>query len=151
MVYRHHQSICNQRVPPIKPDAQEPAAPAKEGESANGSITKQPIQNQVESPKPSAHTVHVQSTTATSSTNTKGHVMLQTATAIATNEDGSKSARVKILFDSGSQCSYITNGLKSRLNIKPKKTEILHLNTFGASRNVKYHHYYFEATKTKIL
>ena len=26
---RHHQSICNQRVSPIKPDAQEPAAPAK--------------------------------------------------------------------------------------------------------------------------
>ena len=57
--------------------------------------------------------------------------MLQTATAIATNEDGSKTAKVKILFDSGSQRSYITNSLKLRLNIKPKKTETLHLNTFG--------------------
>ena len=57
--------------------------------------------------------------------------MLQTATAIATSEDGSKSARVNILFDSGSQRSYITNGLKSRLNIKPRKTETLHFNTFG--------------------
>ena len=67
----------------------------------------------------------------TTSTNAKGQVMLQTATAIATNEDGSKTAKVKILFDSGSQRSYITNSLKSRLNIKPKRTEALHLNTFG--------------------
>ena len=59
--------------------------------------------------------------------------MLQTATAIATNEDGCKSVRVKILFDNGSQRSYITKikSLKSKLNIKPKKTEVLHLNTFG--------------------
>ncbi len=47
------------------------------------------------------------------------------------NEDGSKSVKVKILFDSGSQRSYVSDNLKSRLNLKSKKTETLHLNTFG--------------------
>ena len=126
---RHHQSTCNPQVPTVKPDVQESAAPTNNIESVHGFQTKQQIQNQSENPN--AHTVYVQSTTTTTSTNAKGQVMLQTATAIATNEDGSKTAKVKILFDSGSQRSYITNSLKSRLNIKPKKTETLHLNTFG--------------------
>ena len=126
---RHHQSICNQQIPTMKPNVQESAAPTRRNESGQASQTSQQIQDQTENSNPNTHTVHVQSTTAT--TSTKGQVILQTATALATNEDGSKSAKVKLLFDSGSQRSYITEGLKSRLNIKPKKTETLHLNTFG--------------------
>ena len=110
---------------------QESAATRRGIDGVDGNQTKQEVQNQSETPNPNTHTVHVQGTTTTMSTDVKGKVMLQTATAIATNEDGSKSARVKILFDSGSQRSYITNSLKSKLNIKPKKTETLHLNTFG--------------------
>jgi hypothetical protein len=113
----------------LKPDAHEPAAATKGDEGVHGYQTLQQFQNRTETPDPNAHTVHVQSTTT--SANAKGQVMLQTATAIATNEDGSKSTKVKILFDSGSQRSYITDCLKSRLNIKAKKTETLHRNTFG--------------------
>ena len=40
--------------------------------------------------------------TTISSSDTKDTVLLQTASAIARNEDGSKSTRVEILFDSGS-------------------------------------------------
>ena len=40
---------------------------------------------------------------------------------------------MRILFDNGSQRSYVTSSLKSRLNLKPIKTETLHLNTFGGS------------------
>ena len=40
---------------------------------------------------------------------------------------------MRILFDDGSQRSYVTSSLKSRLNLKPVKTEMLHLNTFGGS------------------
>ena len=40
-------------------------------------------------------------------------------------EDSSKSTRVKILFDNGSQRSYVTDNLKST------KKEMRHLNTFG--------------------
>ena len=45
-------------------------------------------------------------------------------------EDSSKSTRVKILFDNGSQRSYVTDNLKSRLGLKSMKKEMLHLNTF---------------------
>ena len=128
---RHHQSICNQLNSKINPDMQESAATRRGIEGVDGNQKNQEVHNQSETPNPNTHTVHVQGTTTTTSTDDKGKVMLQTATAIATNEDGSKSARVKILFDSGSQRSYITNSLKSKLNIKPKKTETLHLNTFG--------------------
>ena len=35
----------------------------------------------------------------------KRHVLLQTVRAVATNEDGSKTCPVRILFDSGSYAS----------------------------------------------
>lgn len=38
---------------------------------------------------------------------------------------------MKILFDSGSQSSYLTQSLESILGLKSKETETLHLNTFG--------------------
>ena len=40
---------------------------------------------------------------------------------------------MRILFDNGSQRSYITSNLKSKLNLKPMKTETVHLNTFGGN------------------
>ena len=40
---------------------------------------------------------------------------------------------MRILFDNGSQRSYVTSNLKSSSNLNPIKTETLHLNTFGGS------------------
>ena len=68
--------------------------------------------------------------TTTASSGSKGTVLLQTASAIARNEDSAKSTRVKFLFDNGSQRSYVTDNLKSRLGLKYTK-KMLHLNTFG--------------------
>ena len=112
---RHHQSVCfshfgARESPPVHPPRtrNEPGL-INDGESgALGSTV-----------------------TATSSTKAKGSVLLQTATAIATNEDRSKSVPVRILFDNGSQRSYVTNNLKSKLGLKPTSSETLHLNTFG--------------------
>ena len=56
---------------------------------------------------------------------------MQTATAEATNEDKSKSTTVRILFDSGSQRSYITDSVRRKLGLKSANIETLHLNTFG--------------------
>ena len=70
--------------------------------------------------------------TTTASSGSKGTVLLQTASVIARNEDSTKSTRVKILFDNGSQRSYVTDNLKSRLGLKSTKKEMLHLSTFGA-------------------
>ena len=68
--------------------------------------------------------------TTTASSGSKGTVLLQTASAIARNEDSAKSTRVKFLFDNGSQRSYVTDNLKSRLGLKYTR-KMLHLNTFG--------------------
>lgn len=57
--------------------------------------------------------------------------MLQTATAIATNEDGSKSFPVQSLVNNGSQHSYVTDHIKAKLGLTATSTETLHLNTFG--------------------
>ena len=73
-------------------------------------------------------------TMTSAASTTKRHVLLQTAHATAVRVDGSKSVAVKILFDSGSQRSYITDSLRSKLDLKPEKSETLHLNTFGDSK-----------------
>lgn len=64
------------------------------------------------------------------SSGTKNNVLLQTATAIAKNEDGTRYTKVKILFDSESQRSYVTDNLKSKLDLKSTKTEMLHLRRY---------------------
>lgn len=71
--------------------------------------------------------------TTTNTVRNKGTVLLQTAKATAFNEDNLKSSLLRILFDSGSQRSYITSNLKSRLNLNPIKAETLYLNIFGGS------------------
>ena len=85
----HRQSIC---LPPKR----------QEQDGKNSSTTKE--YNDSNTHAPTGNTV-----TATSSTKTRGNVLLQTATAIATNEGNTKSTKVRILFDSGSQRSYTYN------------------------------------------
>ncbi|PFX29435.1 Exonuclease [Stylophora pistillata] len=50
---------------------------------------------------------------------------------LATNEDRSKSIPVRILFDNGSQRSYVTDHIKAKLGLTATSNETLHLNTFG--------------------
>ena len=109
----HHQSLCRQSIPLRESPAQ--------NENSHGTQNSTLVSHATESPQ----------TTTAASSETKRNVLLQTATAIATNEDGSKCTSVKILFDSGSQRSYVTDGLKSRLGLKSTRTEMLHINTFG--------------------
>lgn len=78
----------------------------------------------------------------------RGTVLLQTATALASNEDGTQTKKARILFDNGSQRSYVSNHLKSRLNLKPYKTEMLHLNTFGEQ---KYRKQRCEVVKIRVV
>lgn len=73
-------------------------------------------------------------TTTSENANPKHRVLLQTATAIATNDEGTKLTTIRLLFDNGSQRSYITDSLRSRLQLKSLKTEKLNLNTFGESK-----------------
>ena len=105
---RHHQSICLAGFRETRPIDQNYT---QNDETAGmGSTTTQ------------------LTTTTTSSTKVKGDVLLQT---IATNHDRSKSVPVRILFDNGSQRSYVTDSLKSKLGLSSTSSETLHLNTFG--------------------
>ena len=103
---RHHQSICDQSAP--------------NQETSTTSIANDKSENS--------------QVTATAALRKKGTVLLQTATAVATNEDGTKMTKARILFDSGSHRSYVTNDLRSRLKLKSYKTEMLNLNTFGEQK-----------------
>ena len=64
----------------------------------------------------------------------KKQVLLQTAQAIAFGEDSSKAIPVCILFDGGSQRSYITDELKKKLKLQVESTETLNINTFGSEK-----------------
>ena len=63
--------------------------------------------------------------------------MLQTARTSARSADSDELLPVRILFDGGSERSYITNDLKKRLRLSPLKTEIIYLNTFGGEQHSK--------------
>ncbi|CAB3984668.1 Hypothetical predicted protein [Paramuricea clavata] len=69
--------------------------------------------------------------TTTTTDQQRSSVLLQMTTAYAYNNADSKRTKIRMLFDSGSQRSYITNELKEKLDLKPIKQETLNLNTFG--------------------
>ena len=60
----------------------------------------------------------------------RNKVLLQTAITYVQGDNGSNSLPVRVLLDSGSQRSYITNSLKKRLGLVPIRKETLNLNTF---------------------
>lgn len=63
----------------------------------------------------------------TSTTRNKKMLLLQTARTYAHALDG-EVVPVWMLFDNGSQRSYLTNSLKTRLGLKPLKKEVVNLN-----------------------
>ena len=61
-------------------------------------------------------------------------VLLQMAQVEATNSGESKIESVRVLSDNGSQRSYITDSLKTRLGLSSIRKKRLNLNTFGNSK-----------------
>ena len=111
----HHQSVCEMSSNQSRSET--PAAPtnAKTKEDREPSASKKPPQN----------------ITTTSTARSKVQVLLQTAKTRAYVENGTTLLPVRVLLDSGSQRSYITNHLKRKLGMIPIKTETLNLNTFA--------------------
>ncbi len=58
-------------------------------------------------------------------------VLMQTAKAEIKNPNSSSSAEVRLLLDSGSQRTYITENLADRLNLKKMGEQEIRLATFG--------------------
>lgn len=108
---RHHQSICD----------------------------KVHVKKLEETPtQVSSDTTTSETVTTTTTSNTAGKkrhgVLLQTARAIALDETGDVSVSVRILLDNGSQRSYLTDNLRSKLKLKSVQREKLNINTFGENR-----------------
>ena len=89
-------------------------------------------ESQPESSSPNAE--HSTVTNTANSIKGKGTILLQTAQAIATNNTSHISKSVRVLFDNGSQRSYITEQLQSQLKFRPIQNEKLLLNTFGGNK-----------------
>ena len=105
---RHHQSICPKEKPVTKNEKDESETrPDGEEDEFCGATTLTRVGN--------------------------GSVLLQTARVYAVN--GSTSIPVRILFDTGSQRSYVTNDVARRLRLTPVKRETLNLNTFGTNKS----------------
>ena len=119
---RHHQSICQANSPGVSLNSH---PPLPEEKSSLSKPETQVPNNTTRVNTANTETPITHLTTATA--RGKGSVLLQTATAVATIEDQSKSKTVRVLFHSGSQRSYITDGV----GLKSANIETLHLNTFG--------------------
>ena len=78
-----------------------------------------------------------QDTKATSSINMKQEVLLQTASAYVYGDDKAKRVEVNILFDGGSQRRYISEEVRSNLNLRVEGQEHLNLNFFGTEKSVR--------------
>lgn len=74
----------------------------------------------------------------------KSSVLLQTAKAIASSS--LRSTPVRILFDTGSQRSYIENSPQRQLKLEPIKRETLRLNIFGESKCKRQNYEVFKLT-----
>ena len=111
----HHQSVCEMSSNQSRSETSAAPTNAKTKEDR----------------EPSASKKHPQNITTTSTARSKVQVLLQRAKTCAYVENGTKLLPVRVLLDSGSQRSYITNHLNRKLGMIPIKTETLNLNTFG--------------------
>ena len=126
-IYRHHQSICTVKSPP---HSQKP--PQRPLNQSQDQETSDPEGSNNQIPGPTEATPAINTTTTVSKE--RRSVLLQTTTTTVQSSNGSRPVTARILFDSGSQRSYITNSLKAKLGLVPVKSETVNLNTFGDKR-----------------
>ena len=130
---RHHQSICDNLFVEPKPFVPPPTIPPTNPTINHNNLVSSTTTSVVEDRK----MVLLQTAQAIAGNGVvedRKMVLLQTAQAIAGNESIQRETRVRVLFDSGSQRSYVTEDLCHCLGLTPVRAEKLHLNTFGDTR-----------------
>jgi len=124
---RHHKYICS------TPDNSDPLPENSHDLSINSNTVS--TSNATASPaqqitQVGSHLVTVPTVPATSaSLHSIGSCLLKTA--IDNVAAKSYCAKANILFDEGSQCSFLSQNLADRLNLHPHTTETVALFTFG--------------------
>ena len=79
-------------------------------------------------------TISTERTLTTATSKEKVNVLLQTAKVLVFGDDKEKKVGVKVLFDGGSQKSYVTGKLKKKLALKTEGHEKINLSTFGSDK-----------------
>ena len=140
---RHHQSICEAAVNNSNANASNSNASNTNENHTNASNTNVSHTNMSNTDVSHTNINNTNETTAEATTLTsppprtnKVKILLQTARTQPYAVNGERIP-VRVLFDSGSQKSYITNRLKTRLGLTPIKKELLNLNVFGSETTRK--------------
>lgn len=122
---RHYQSICNQ----------------KENQAQNNSFQGQTHQSKPANSETNKQLTHrhitISGQSLTAQSKSKSTVLLQTARAVAINPLTGQTTNVRILFDSSSQQTYVTDDLSNKLKLETLYQERLNLNTFGENNYEK--------------
>ena len=125
---RHHISICTKDSNERK--SENPANVQKGAQQDQGLLAQQKTGSENNPLK--------QQTNGTNLfVSSKTPVLLQTAQATITQGDATvNSAKVRVILDSGSQRSYITNRVRNQLNLPTEKTETMVIKTFGSEEEI---------------
>ena len=121
---RHHSSICVKTFPSTSPTTS----------SQPGLVPNVPVQGNKQHRTSVPTTPPVRTPSLLMYIETHTPVLLQTAVTIVRNpRQLSLSTQTRIILDSGSQCSYITQGLKEDLVLCPERAERVVVKTFGST------------------
>ena len=82
---------------------------------------------QNEKTKPIENSCHVKSNVSC--------VLLQTAVVVVKNPKDSKELKTKVLFDNGSQRSYISNAVANSFNLPSESVENICISTLGNNKH----------------
>lgn len=116
----HHVSICSQNSSSAQSQAQDKPT----GNPPSGTSTQnKPTSNPGSHSTPSAQ-MYV---------NTGTPILLQTAQAQVSGENSTVSMNVRIILDGGSQRSYVSDKVKSALNLPVEKMESMVIQAFGSA------------------
>ena len=121
---RHHSSICVKTFPSTSPTTS----------SQPGLAPNVPVQGNKQQRTSVPTTPPVRTPSLSMYIETHTPVLLQTAVTIVRNpRQLSLSTQTRIILDSGSQRSYITQGLKEDLVLCPERAERVVVKTFGST------------------
>ena len=119
---RHHSSICEQKT----------RVSGRNEDRVNNVPSNPPKEPEVTTVSLSSESIETKSSTLCSGS--KSLVLLQTAKASAYRPDNPhRRVNVRLILDGGSQRSYITEGIKAKLNLQPSHSETLTIKPFGFS------------------
>ena len=107
---RHYQSVCDAQLIKSSNPVNQPVVPGSKSSASKVIV-------------PNMFSLYV-------TTKNKCTILLLTAQAMAFNPVSGEFKKICLLFDNGSQCSYVTKGLRNMLKLRLECRKQLKFNTF---------------------